>query len=269
MEAATRLRRIYIVFGILWTLTESIVPGARSMIPSFDTSSPVNVTAQVGSYAYLTCRVRNLGNKSVSWIRKSDAHLLAVDKESFIADTRIIVVHSAVHDTWTLQIRGVKSSDTGDYECQVSSEPKISRIVSLSVVVPTIEIKGDPDIYVMAGSSVNLNCVITGYIDEPAFVLWRHHGKETVQTVISSDSTQIRRQPPDVLISSLKISSASHDSAGVYICHPTSLSPTNVTLHVLNGEQPAAMQDGQKSLSPSINGLSLSLSICLLALLLL
>ena len=70
----------------------------------------------------------------VSWIRKSDAHLLAVDKESFIADTRIIVVHSAVHDTWTLQIRGVKSSDTGDYECQVSSEPKISRIVSLSVV---------------------------------------------------------------------------------------------------------------------------------------
>ena len=59
---------------------------------------------------------------------------MAVDKESFIADTRIIVVHSAVHDTWTLQIRGVKSSDTGDYECQVSSEPKISRIVSLSVV---------------------------------------------------------------------------------------------------------------------------------------
>lgn len=34
--------------------------------PYFDTMTPRNVTALVGKSAYLTCRVRNLGNKTVS-----------------------------------------------------------------------------------------------------------------------------------------------------------------------------------------------------------
>jgi hypothetical protein len=34
--------------------------------PYFDTLTPRNVTALVGKSAYLTCRVRNLGNKTVS-----------------------------------------------------------------------------------------------------------------------------------------------------------------------------------------------------------
>lgn len=34
--------------------------------PTFDTTLPNNVTALVGKSAYLSCRVRNLGNKTVS-----------------------------------------------------------------------------------------------------------------------------------------------------------------------------------------------------------
>lgn len=34
--------------------------------PYFDTNVPNNVTALVGKSAYLSCRVRNLGNKTVS-----------------------------------------------------------------------------------------------------------------------------------------------------------------------------------------------------------
>lgn len=34
--------------------------------PYFDASTPKNVTALVGKSAYLNCRVRNLGNKTVS-----------------------------------------------------------------------------------------------------------------------------------------------------------------------------------------------------------
>lgn len=33
--------------------------------PYFDTATPGNVTALVGKSAYLSCRVRNLGNKTV------------------------------------------------------------------------------------------------------------------------------------------------------------------------------------------------------------
>ena len=41
-----------------------ITPGE----PFFDASIPRNVTALVGKTAYLTCRVRNLGNRTVSVI---------------------------------------------------------------------------------------------------------------------------------------------------------------------------------------------------------
>lgn len=34
--------------------------------PYFDSNTPTNITAQLGSYAYLPCKVRQLGNKSVS-----------------------------------------------------------------------------------------------------------------------------------------------------------------------------------------------------------
>lgn len=39
--------------------------GAR-LAPSFDAATPRNVTALVGKSAYLSCRVRNLGNRTVS-----------------------------------------------------------------------------------------------------------------------------------------------------------------------------------------------------------
>lgn len=35
--------------------------------PYFDTSASKNVTALVGKTAYLNCRVRNLGNRTVSF----------------------------------------------------------------------------------------------------------------------------------------------------------------------------------------------------------
>ncbi|CAK1544342.1 unnamed protein product [Leptosia nina] len=41
--------------------------GNARLAPSFDASTPRNVTALVGKSAYLSCRVRNLGNRTVSW----------------------------------------------------------------------------------------------------------------------------------------------------------------------------------------------------------
>ena len=38
--------------------------------PSFHPGSPTNITAQLGASAYLPCRIRNLGNKSVSRVHK-------------------------------------------------------------------------------------------------------------------------------------------------------------------------------------------------------
>ncbi|KAL4705534.1 hypothetical protein ACJJTC_005366 [Scirpophaga incertulas] len=45
--------------------------GATRLAPSFDASTPRNVTALVGKSAYLSCRVRNLGNRTSldPWVR--------------------------------------------------------------------------------------------------------------------------------------------------------------------------------------------------------
>lgn len=46
--------------------------------PHFDYSGFKNVTALVGNTAYLNCLVKNIGNKTVSWVRHRDIHLLTV-----------------------------------------------------------------------------------------------------------------------------------------------------------------------------------------------
>lgn len=37
-------------------------------------------------------------------------------------------------DTWTLQVKYVQPRDAGQYECQVSTEPKMSHFITLNVV---------------------------------------------------------------------------------------------------------------------------------------
>ncbi|XP_070143294.1 uncharacterized protein dpr11 isoform X3 [Drosophila kikkawai] len=48
--------------------------------PYLDGYATSNVTTQIGTHAYLPCRVKQLGNKSVSWIRLRDGHILTVDR---------------------------------------------------------------------------------------------------------------------------------------------------------------------------------------------
>ena len=43
--------------------------------------------------AYLPCEVFNLANKSVSWVRARDNHILTVDRETFISDQRFLSTH--------------------------------------------------------------------------------------------------------------------------------------------------------------------------------
>uniref|UniRef100_A0A182N285 Ig-like domain-containing protein n=1 Tax=Anopheles dirus TaxID=7168 RepID=A0A182N285_9DIPT len=105
--------------------------------PYLDGSGVSNVTTQIGTHAYLPCKVKQLGNKSVSWVRVRDDHILTVDRMTFIADERFQSFYVESSGVWTLQIKYVQARDAGIYECQVSTEPKISARVHLHVVVWT------------------------------------------------------------------------------------------------------------------------------------
>ena len=75
----------------------------------------------------------------MSWIRKRDLHILTFGQLSYTNDARFSVIRSTNGDMWTLRVRSVQLRDEGLYECQVSSEPKISKSVRLKVVGELID----------------------------------------------------------------------------------------------------------------------------------
>lgn len=69
----------------------------------------------------------------MSWIRKSDLHVLTSDVLTFTGDQRFSAHHGSDSDAWTLQIKYTQLRDEGEYQCQVNTEPKISFSVFLTV----------------------------------------------------------------------------------------------------------------------------------------
>ncbi|XP_017769070.1 PREDICTED: kin of IRRE-like protein 2 isoform X8 [Nicrophorus vespilloides] len=218
--------------------------------PYFDTMSPRNVTALVGKSAYLTCRVRNLGNKTVSWIRHRDIHILTVSSYTYTSDQRFQANHHPETDEWTLQIKWAQKRDAGVYECQISTQPVRSYSVTLNVVVPTATILGGPDLHVDKGSTINLTCSIRFSPEPPAYIFWYHH-----DDVISYDSSRggvsVITEKGEITTSYLLIQHADLSDSGKYSCSPSNADVASVRVHVLNGERPAAMQTGSAGLSQS------------------
>jgi len=238
-----------------WILLLTLIEGSKSSLgnqnkvnsaqPSFDESVPTNLTVQQGSTAYLGCRIFNVENKSVSWIRERDSHIITVDQETFISDDRFETFHRLKDSLWTLKIKHVSARDAGRYECQVSTVPKISHWVDLVVVVPKVRIFGGPDIYVREGSSLQLECVISQTIVSPKFVVWEYNG----QLVPGSSFIKVQ-DSPSTSSSTLSVGGVTRYQAGNYSCHPDSLHPATITLHVLSkdGEHlPVTGGAGEKS----------------------
>lgn len=96
----------------------------------------------------------------MSWIRVRDDHILTVDRVTFIADERFQAFLVENTGLWTLQIKYVQAKDAGLYECQVSTEPKVSARVHLHVVgeCPRSRLETIPFIYFSSGLSPKFEC---------------------------------------------------------------------------------------------------------------
>ncbi|XP_039276400.1 zwei Ig domain protein zig-8 isoform X2 [Nilaparvata lugens] len=210
--------------------------------PYFDTSASKNVTALVGKTAYLNCRVRNLGNRTVSWVRHRDIHLLTTARYTYTSDQRFQSIHSPQTEDWTLQIRYPQRRDSGVYECQVSTTPPIGTSMYLSVVEPVTTILGGPEMYINKGSTMNLTCVVQHSPEPPPSVYWTHNSEE-----INYDSPRggvsVITEKGDMTTSYLLIQRAQAADSGKYTCNPSNANSKTVVVHVLN-EHPAAMQHG-------------------------
>ncbi|XP_011210823.2 uncharacterized protein LOC105231306 isoform X1 [Bactrocera dorsalis] len=108
--------------------------GHRWNEPFFDLTMPKNITSLVGKSAYLGCRVKHLGNKTVAWIRHRDLHILTVGTYTYTTDQRFQTSYHRDIDEWTLQIKWAQQRDAGVYECQISTQPVRSFSVNLNIV---------------------------------------------------------------------------------------------------------------------------------------
>ncbi|XP_055387744.1 protein sidekick-1-like isoform X2 [Condylostylus longicornis] len=214
--------------------------------PYFDNTTRRDVTVTVGQTALLHCKVKNLGDRAVSWIRKRDLHLLTVGILTYTSDQRFQSLHIDGSEEWTLKISSPQPRDTGTYECQVSMEPKISQRFSLNVVVSRAKIIGNTELFIKSGSNINLTCVVMQSPVAPSFIYW-YKGNRVLNysqrrgiNVYTERSTKTSR---------LLITKATAMDSGNYTCSPSNSGSASVIVHVINGEHPAAMQHGNSSAS--------------------
>lgn len=66
-------------------------------------------------------------------MRKRDLHILTSNIYTYTGDQRFSVIHPLDTDDWDLKIEYVQQRDSGIYECQVNTEPKINLAVNLDV----------------------------------------------------------------------------------------------------------------------------------------
>ncbi|XP_046400454.1 uncharacterized protein LOC124166806 [Ischnura elegans] len=241
--------------------------------PSF-LDVPDSVSVPAGKDAKLPCRVANLGDKVVSWIRKPNLSILTSGVTTFTADKRVVVLHSDGSDSWTLRISSTKLEDAGLYECQVNAEPKISRAVTLYITESHLRDspyggKDDSSYYkgmtqastsptraqilgpsvqaVPPGATITLTCEVRGFVSEGVF--WRHAGRPVILRAASPGSTvggvSVDTERYEKRATSrLTLSSIMASDSGEYTCVPAAPAavPATVVLDVSqNGGRSAAM----------------------------
>ncbi|XP_066156029.1 limbic system-associated membrane protein-like isoform X1 [Euwallacea fornicatus] len=214
--------------------------------PYFGSNEIRNVTTTVGNAAYLHCQVQQLGDKAVSWIRKRDLHILTVGVLTYTSDQRFQIIRSEKSSSnWTLQIKFPQIRDSGIYECQVNTEPKMSLPFRLNVIESKAKILGSADLHVREGSSVTFTCKVAQGPHDLNTVYWYKDNK-ILQPLESNEIQRIQIQNTwkEALTSQLHINSVNWSDSGKYSCMPTAALPADTNLYVITGEHPAAMHHG-------------------------
>ncbi|XP_070074233.1 netrin receptor DCC isoform X2 [Drosophila takahashii] len=216
--------------------------------PFFDDISPRNVSAVVDEIAILRCRVKNKGNRTVSWMRKRDLHILTTNIYTYTGDQRFSVIHPPSSEDWDLKIDYAQPRDSGVYECQVNTEPKINLAIILEITADNdfrdlktekrfydskaarAKILGSTEIHVKRDSTIALACSVNTHASS---VIW-YHGSSIVDFDSLRGGISLETEKTDVgTTSRLMLTRASLRDSGNYTCVPNGAIPASVRVHVL------------------------------------
>jgi len=226
------------------------LPHIPTKPPSFLGPSSLNLTGSPGSTIVLPCRVMNLGSASLSWLRRPQLTVLSSGTTLFSSSPRLRLLHYPGSPDWNLQLGPLVPGDEGTYECQANTEPKQSRIVTLSIAThgpspgPALALQGDysvqkqqrteilaPDnMKVDEGGTATLECVVTEHEVAPPYFTWyilgtpldfsKHRGGILLQTEKKTRSSSSR----------LTMTRMELSDSGAYTCSPAG--GDNATIHI-------------------------------------
>jgi len=235
-----------------------------------------NISVSLGETAYLPCRAKLLEDSyMVTWMRVSDVSVLSVGALTFSSDSRFSIIHVArprIHaDDWTLVISNTEMKDGGEYECSVNTLPKISHTVTLVVKememqdspysqpiqrsIKREELDETPDLgpapmafisgpklqYVALGSTVGLECKISGLTTPPLSLYWKRGSRVLTakeRPGISLESEKV----PGVSTARLFLSHVTLRDSGNYSCISDLATPAQVTLLVTEDHYRSALR---------------------------
>ncbi|KAL4227204.1 hypothetical protein ACF0H5_012650 [Mactra antiquata] len=245
----TILTGCLIVTMLLLVLVSREADGRRNREFKYSTPAPrfqqteSNYTYNKGERAVLYCSVKHLGTKTVSWRRANETAFLTIGTITLSSDERFEVAHTEESNDWNLMISNLSTSDTGAYECQISSVDKgLRKEVYLNVKdefsypEPKITISGT--LHVDKGRTLKLMCNASGAMTPPDDIEWFKDG-----IMIVPDKRKMVELRKSFIFHSRTISStfsktqAEMSDTGTYSCRTTDLQTTSVRVQVLKTDK--------------------------------
>ncbi|XP_050734193.1 zwei Ig domain protein zig-8-like [Eriocheir sinensis] len=210
--------------------------------PYIDPATATKVRAYAGTTAFIPCIVNNLGQRSVSWVRHHDIHVLTVGRFTFTNDDRFEVHHDDGSNEWLLRLRSPTTNDSGTYECQINTKPTITQLINLVVLEPRAVITAGSELYLDRGSTLRLTCQVRDAPSPSEFLLWYHEQKQVANYEVEKVEVSVGADDNGTTVSTLTLEDAQVHNSGLYTCSPSNAKPSSIRVHVLSGEHPAAMQ---------------------------
>ncbi|XP_019880331.1 lachesin isoform X1 [Aethina tumida] len=213
----------YLAIGIIYIAT--IISQAMTDDPRFAEPIP-NVTVALGRDASLPCVVDNLGTYKVAWIHIDRQMILTIHRHVISRVPRFSVSHDNAK-TWLLHVSSVQKEDRGYYMCQVNTNPMISQVGYLQVVVPPNIIDTESTqstVAVRENQNISLTCKADGFPTPK--IMWRREDGQQI-------SVDRRQKVPVYNGTQLNLTRISRSDMGAYLCIATNGVPPSVSKRII------------------------------------
>uniref|UniRef100_A0A1A9X2X6 Ig-like domain-containing protein n=1 Tax=Glossina brevipalpis TaxID=37001 RepID=A0A1A9X2X6_9MUSC len=185
-----------------------------------------NVTVAVGRDANLPCVVEHLGGYKVAWIHIDRQMILTIHRHVISRIPRYSITYDNAN-TWLLHVNQAHQDDRGYYMCQVNTNPMISQVGYLQVVVPPniLDIESTPSsVAVRENQNINMTCRADGFPTPK--IIWR---REDGEEIAVEKKKKVLVYDGEVL----PLSKVSRNEMGAYLCIATNGVPPSVSKRII------------------------------------